>query len=232
MTERRVEGRIEGMPELWPPGVNRRTFLVSAGLAGICLTHSELSGAAEDGGGASQKTAAPVAARTRAKRYRFPTPGSDIPSGGAIIGIHAPMAQVLKVALDYRKYHTVLPRIEQSRVVGKTADATDVYMRAPILRGVAHIWLVGRFSKPLKWRGNGKKVLGRYVKGNLDGWHGAWKMYPCGPQRTVLRLELFIDVKIPVPSSLITPELEWAADKGVTAVRDIVECGESSVGSA
>ena len=66
-------------------------------------------------------------------------------------------------------------------------------------------------------------------KGNLESFEGAWKMYPCSSKRTVLRLELFLDVNVPVPDSWITPELAWAADKGVTAVRDAAECGMSSV---
>jgi ribosome-associated toxin RatA of RatAB toxin-antitoxin module len=166
--------------------------------------------------------------RSVAERYRIPTAGSEVDTGGAILGVHAPIDQVLKVVKSYGRYHQILPRVSASRVVGKTGQSTDVYLRCPILGGVAHVWGVARFT-PKKWGKKGKKVVGRYVKGNLDGFHGLWKLYPCSDVRTILRLEIFLIPKIPLPASVITPELEWAADKGVTAVRDIVECGESTV---
>lgn len=165
--------------------------------------------------------------RRTAFRYRYPTPGSGIDTGGAVIDVHAPLARVLAEVQRFDRYHAVLPKLEQSRIVNVHRGVTDVYLRAPILRGVAHIWGVARFSKPKRWR-NGLKIVGRLVKGNLDGWFGVWKMRRCGPA-TVLRLEMFIDVMVPVPDSWVTPEIEWAADMGVTAIRDIIECGEPSV---
>jgi hypothetical protein len=167
--------------------------------------------------------------RSTAEAYRKPTPGSPIDTGGALIGIHATMDEVRRVLQRFDRYHRILPRVEQSHIVGKTKKHTDVYMRAPILRGVAHIWMVVRFREPTRWGHKGEKLVGRYVKGNLDGWRGAWRMYPCSSTRTVLRLELFVDLSMPVPSSMVTPELMWAARKGVTAVRDMVECGRSTV---
>jgi ribosome-associated toxin RatA of RatAB toxin-antitoxin module len=198
--------------------------------SGLALSRRELL----VGGAASfdtSLTALPAQARNRsvAERYRFPTRGREMDSGGAIIGINGPMKRVLKVVQTYRKYRHILPRVEQSRVITKRAGTTDVYLRAPILNGVAHVWLQARFSPPKRWRKTGRQVLGRMIKGNLDVWYGAWKMYPCGPNRTVLRMEMFGDMEVPVPDEWITPELMWACDKGVTAVRDIVECGKSGV---
>jgi hypothetical protein len=40
---------------------------------------------------------------------------------------------------------------------------------------------------------------------------------------------MFVDPGLPLPASVITGELEWAADKAVTAVRDKVELGRSTV---
>ncbi|MBW2454231.1 MAG: hypothetical protein JRI68_06965 [Deltaproteobacteria bacterium] len=205
-----------------PSQPRRRDVLLAASLAGAaCFVPSIARAAGTDDKG-----------RLKAKRYRLPMPGSDIGIGGATLGIYAPMAAVLKVVLKYGNYDKILPRLEQSRIVGKEGDETDVYVRAPILRGVAHIWGVIRFGPPEPWAGEGKTLTGRLVKGNVEAYHGRWKLYPCGEDRTILQCEQFIDLKIPVPSSLVTPELEWAADKGVTAVRDIAECEESTVPGA
>jgi ribosome-associated toxin RatA of RatAB toxin-antitoxin module len=168
---------------------------------------------------------APAAAEPRAKvlRYLKPTAGSDIETGGAWTVVHAPIAVVRKAVQDYERYVQVMPRLEQSRIVGRKNGETDVYMRAPILNGVVHMWGVVRFSRPQK-SGRWESIVGRYVKGNLQAYHGVWRLYPCTPDRTLLKLEMFADIKIPMPASMISPELAWAADVSVTSIRDRSEC--------
>jgi ribosome-associated toxin RatA of RatAB toxin-antitoxin module len=161
--------------------------------------------------------------RAKAKRYRLNTPGSGIDTGGAVILIEAPQDAVLKVVQNYRKYRKILPRLEQSRVLKRHRGKTDVYLRAPILHGAVSIWGVARFGQPKPWRKDGKILSGKLVKGNLDAWQGRWKMRPMGPNSTALWLEMFVDPKVPMPDAWITPELMWASDKGVTAVRDMAE---------
>lgn len=191
--------------------LSRRTFLLGGSLV-LC---SEVSLAEEID-------------RRVARTHQIPTPGSPIQTGVGTIDVFGSMDQVLDVLLDYRKYHTILPRLETSRVVGKRKGSTDVYLRAPILRGLAHVWGLARFSPPRRRPSGGREIVGTLVKGNLDGWHGRWLLHPCG-KRTILTMEMFIDLKIPVPAKLVASELAWAAGKGVTAVRDMVECGESGV---
>lgn len=167
--------------------------------------------------------------RNKAERYQLPREGSDINVGGAKIAIHRPLDDVLKVVMSFRKYHQILPRLETSKLVARGPEYHDVYMRAPILRGMYNIWTVARFTEPLPHGRRGKKVLGAMRKGNLEAFDGRWQLHPCSDKRTILRLELYLIPKVPVPSAWITPELMWAADKGVTAVRDLAECGKSSV---
>jgi hypothetical protein len=162
-------------------------------------------------------------ASSTAERYRFPTEGSGIDTGGALIVVHAPMERVLEAVLDFGDYHEVLPRLEESRIVQKRAGSADVYLRAPILGGLVSVWGIVRFADPAPWAGDGLQVAGELVKGNLDAWSGVWKLEPMGPHTTALRLEMFIDVQVPVPDEWVTPELMWAADTAVTAIRDRVE---------
>lgn len=162
-----------------------------------------------------------------AVRYLKPTPGSEVQTGGAVIIVNAPLPKVRRVLLQYHRYKSILPRLEQSRIIDKNPEYADVYLRAPILRGVAHVWGVARFWAPQPW-GRGQKIHSTYVKGNLDAWRGMWSMYPCGSQHTVLRMELFLELKIPLPASMVSPELAWASDKAVTAVRDRAECRQTA----
>lgn len=166
--------------------------------------------------------------KAKAKRYRIDTRNSDIDTGAAVILVHAPLEQVLDVVLDFRKYHRILPRLEQSRIVRRNKGKTDVYLRAPVLNGAYNLWGIARFEPPKRYKSEGKLVKGRMVKGNINHWFGSWKLEPKDDQRTVLRMEMFVDPDVPVPDSWVTPELMWAADKGVTAVRDMAEDGRAT----
>jgi len=167
------------------------------------------------------------ATRVAALRFRRPTPGSGIETGGARILIHAPAAIVRKVLQRHDRYHRIFPRLEQSRVVTRKHGDTDVYLRAPILHGSFHLWAVLRFFAPRKI-GLEEVIDSQLVDGNLDAWRASWRLVPCGQEQSFLEMELLADVKIPVPASLITPELEWVADRAVTAVRDRAECAYRS----
>jgi ribosome-associated toxin RatA of RatAB toxin-antitoxin module len=173
--------------------------------------------------------ASTMEATATAKRYRLPTAGSAIDTGGAIIRIEAPMEDVLREVQRFDNYKNIFPRIKDTRVVSRKGETTDVYMRAPVLNDSTAIWAVTRFSKPKPWSENGKQITSRFVKGNLKAWRGVWKLQPISDNVTVLRLELFLDVKLPVPDEWITPDIMWACDKAVTAIRDTAEKGESTV---
>ena len=176
-------------------------------------------------GGAAALAPVPAQAAPRAKvlRYHKPTAGSDIDTGGAWTVVNAPLAIVRRVVQDYRRYVNVMPRLEQSRIVSRKKGETDLYIRAPILHGVVHLWAVVRFSAPKKV-GRWEMIAGRYIKGNLRDYHGVWKLYPCAPDKTLLKVEMFADIKIPMPASVISPELAWVADVAVTNIRDRSEC--------
>jgi ribosome-associated toxin RatA of RatAB toxin-antitoxin module len=169
---------------------------------------------------ASRNADVGVQASSTARTYSLATSGSSIDTGGAVILVDAPLAKVLEVVTDYASYHDVLPRIEESRIVGKRGGSTDVYLRAPVLGGVAHVWGIARFSPARRMVDGGRRIEGLLVKGNLKAFHGVWTLVPDGAGSTVVHLELFAEVDLPIPADMVTPELMWAAGKGVTAIRE------------
>lgn len=191
----------------------RRSLLAAAALAPLVPARASASSPDE---------------RPGARRYSFHRPQHRIDWGGAIIDVCAPMRDVMRQVLRYRDYHEILPRMKTSQVLQKDGDVAQVYLRAPILRGLASVWGVTRFEGPLPWKWGGEQVVASLVKGNVHAFEGIWKLHPCG-DATVLRLEMIIDVKVPVPRSIVTDQLMWASDKAVTAVRDMVETGRSTV---
>lgn len=167
--------------------------------------------------------------RVDAESFRLDVPNSHIDVGGAHIRIQRSMEDVLAVLKKFAQYKDILPRITKSQVLGRRGRTTDVYLEAPILRGLVRAWGVARFTAPQRWGEEGLQIEGKMVKGNLESWWGTWKLQPCGDDCTVLRLEMFVDPSLPVPPEAVSEELEWACGKAVTAVRDVVELGESAM---
>ncbi len=161
--------------------------------------------------------------RSVAENYQLPVEGSDLVIGGAVIGVNTTLDAVKKVLLSFRRYKDILPRLEQSRLVAEENGSVDVYMRAPLLHGLGAIWGIAHFPPIEPWRGRGIQLRGEFVKGNLKKWNARWMAFPCGGHRTLLKIEMFADIDLPVPVKWITDELLRSCRDAVTAVRDIAE---------
>jgi ribosome-associated toxin RatA of RatAB toxin-antitoxin module len=162
-----------------------------------------------------------LAASRSAERCNVAMAGASIRAGGAVIHVNAPMATVRKVVTDYGKYSRFMPRFEKSRVVEKRKDGTtDVYLQVPILHGAATVWSLTRFHPPVKEGADGERIEGRMVDGNVEDLRAVWHLRPVDATHTVLKCELLIVPKLPLPGNVVTPELEFAADQAVTASRD------------
>jgi hypothetical protein len=172
--------------------------------------------------------------RTHAtERYNVEMPGASIRAGGGMTAVNAPLSVVRQIVTDYGHYQEIMPRFEKSRVVGKTATTTDVYLQVSILHGAAKIWGVVRFGPPQKV-GDGERIEGRLQgPGNIDDLRAVWHISPLGDDRTLLKLEMLIVPKIPVPGSLVTGELEYASDQAVSKSRALAESryADSSAGA-
>lgn len=162
--------------------------------------------------------------RTRAaERYSVAFPGQSIRAGGAKIAVDAPLSEVRKVIVDFSRYAEFMPRFERSRIVKKSKEGVDVYLQVPILRGAATVWAVTRFEPPIV-EGGGQRIQGKMTdQGNVRDMQAIWHLQPIDQNRTLLKLELLIIPKLPLPASVITPELEYAAEQAVVASRDRAE---------
>src|SRR5262245_60507407 len=166
-----------------------------------------------------------LAARGKALRYAVKTlePANKIETGGAAILINAPIDQIRPIVTDYRHYAQLIKPFEQSKLLSKKDGVSEVYFEVPILHGAAKIWAVVKIAKPVK-DADGEKIVARYGnKGNVDDFRAIWRLRAVDETHTVVKLEILVDPKLPVPGSMVTPELSYAADKAVTAVRDRVE---------
>lgn len=165
--------------------------------------------------------AAPKSA-TKAQRYTVRTPYSSIEAGAARIDVAAGSQQVSEIVCDFGNYTKLTDKFDKSRIIGHSGANTDVYLQVPILKGAAKIWAVVRFE-PIH-AANGEQILaGHLIKGNVERLDATWKIRSLGDRQSHVELELLIVPKLPVPGSIVTGEVAYAADKAVTGVRDRAE---------
>jgi hypothetical protein len=64
----------------------------------------------------------------------------------------------------------------------------------------------------------------------LDDLRATWHVYPVDDDHTVLKLELLLVPRLPLPDSLITSQLAESAEDAVRACRDRAEALASASG--
>jgi ribosome-associated toxin RatA of RatAB toxin-antitoxin module len=179
-------------------------------LQGATLGIALASAAAASDGSQPRKT----------ERYDVKTQG--LSAGAARTVVLAPDGVVRSVVTDFSKYDSFISRFKQAKVVGKVGDKTDVYLQVPIMNGAVKIWAIVRFDPP-KQSGNDQVISGKMVKGNVKRLDAVWRIHKVNDESTELRLELLIVPDLPVPESLVLPEVRYAADKAVSGTRDEAE---------
>ncbi|WP_437320388.1 SRPBCC family protein [Sorangium sp. So ce385] len=189
--------------------------LIAFSLAVLALSLSPRAARAADA--ESEK----LASLGKALRYTLKTtgPASTIDTGGAAILIKAPLPTVRKIVTSYGSYKSFITSFDQSRVLAKRKGTSEVYLQVPILNGAAHIWTVADMSPPTK-DGADEVISGRHKRGNVADFRARWRLRAVDEHHTILKLELFVDPKLPFPPSAVTTQLTRAADKAVTAVRN------------
>jgi ribosome-associated toxin RatA of RatAB toxin-antitoxin module len=211
----------------------RGGFAVLAGL-GLMMTGRHVGAQAAPPSSTPSAASAPEATRLlashAAERYDVAVPGQKLRAGAAMVAIDAPFAVVRRLITDFAHYQDVLPGFQKSRVLGQSAAGTDVYLQVPILHGAATLWAVTRFTAPVR-EGNGERIDGkRNGPANLDDLRATWHIYPVDDDHTVLKLELLLVPRLPLPDSFITSQLAESADDAVRACRDRAEALVSADG--
>lgn len=180
-------------------------FVFALALGGLCLPSS--------------------AGATAARRYEVQMPFSDIKGGAAHTDIRAPIDLVRRVLTDYGRWGEHIKRFDKAHVIGRHGDSTDVYLQVPVMKGAAKVWGVVRFDPP-KTSANGEEVIvGHLLKGNIKRLDARFRLAKIDDQRTGLDIELLIvpDFFIPLPNSMVTDELAYAAEKAAQGIGDSSE---------
>jgi len=155
-------------------------------------------------------------------RFNVKTPYASMEAGAARVNVDAPEELVRSVVLDYKNYAHFMSRFDKSQIVGRSGDKTDVYLQVPILKGAAKVWAVVRFDA-LKQVDGGSVLTGHMIKGNVKRLDATWRLKKLDDTSTQVVLELLIVPDMPVPDSLVVPEVRFAAAKAVEGSRDEAE---------
>jgi hypothetical protein len=139
------------------------------------------------------------------------------------VHIAASVDAATRVATDYASYSKMIKQFEQSRIVGKTGDQTDVYMRVPILKGAGKIWAVMRFDAPRKVSTDEYVVTGKMVRGNVKRFEATYRIRRIDDSNTQLNLEMLIVPRLPFPNSTVAAEVSKACRSAVRQLRNATE---------
>ncbi len=144
--------------------------------------------------------------------------------GHAEILVAAPLAAVRQQVTAYNGYRDLAPdKFSRSRVIAKENGETDVYMQAPLLKGLIVLWQVMRFSPVRALGPDSERVEGRYVRGNLKDANVIFTMKSVDARRTLLTIDLLVLPNMAVPQSMVDEELRDAAAIAVEAMREKAE---------
>jgi hypothetical protein len=168
--------------------------------------------------------AARIASAGHSLAWNWTPPGRSDRFGHGETLIHAPVAAVRRVVLDFSHYNTLPPyAVKTSRVVGHGPDGSvDVYLQINVMNDMITLWDVTRFAPLQRGAGGNESVTGNMVpgKGNIDDASSVWTLHPVGSDWTVLKFDILLRPGLPAPQDKVDEELRKAAENVVESVRD------------
>jgi hypothetical protein len=174
---------------------------------------------------ARDNDAARLSAAGHSLKWNWTPPGRNNRYGHAETLIHASVADVRHLVLDFPRYKELAPSITTSRVVGHDPDgSTSVYLQMGVLNNTISFWNVTRFS-PLRTAGSEEVLEGQMIpgKGNIDDSAVIWTLHPAGEGWTVLKFDVLLNPGLPAPQSLIDEQLRDSAMDAVNSIHDRVQ---------
>jgi hypothetical protein len=199
------------------------SWLRAAASAAVLASLATLTFASPAHADAVDPDAARIASVGHALKWNWTPPGKSERFGHAETLVHAPLATVRRMVLDFGRYKDLASSITTSRVVGHGADgSTDVYLQMGVMNNTIKFWNVTRFA-PLRSDPQGTEVLeGQMIhgKGNIDDSAAVWTIHPAGPEWTVLKFDVLLRPGLPAPQSLIDEQLRDSAMDAVNSIHD------------
>jgi hypothetical protein len=175
------------------------------------------------GADAPDPDAVRIAAAGHSLKWNWTPPGRGDRFGHGETLIHAPIATVRRLVLDFARYTELAPSITASRVVGRDpSGAAEVYLRMGVLSNAFTLWSVIRFAPAQVTPSGAEVVEGQMVKGkgNINDAVLVWTLRAVDSEWTVLKLDFLLRPGVPVPASLLDEQLRDSAMDAVNSLHD------------
>jgi ribosome-associated toxin RatA of RatAB toxin-antitoxin module len=159
-----------------------------------------------------------------AKGVAVPIEGTDLVRGKSTIVVHAPIDKVREQLFAFAQYPEFMPHYQKAKVLGKApSGGRDVYMEIEALNGAVSFWTrVDMPRKPAMVDGT-EVYEAKMLDGNVKDFKAIWRVKKIDDATTELSLEVFLQPKLPLPTSILNSENLKGASAGVTAMRARIE---------
>jgi hypothetical protein len=158
--------------------------------------------------------------------------GKSASFGHAEVLVNATPERVLQIVTNYGQYKDLVPqKFSQSRLVGKDATGSDVYVQIP-MKGPLPITLapVLHFGLPQKVSPTTTVVEGKFVKGTyVKDADILFTIRQVSPEVSLLKLDLLITPTIPATQGMLDEESRDAALQAVDAIHDRAQGNRNTV---
>ncbi|HVY45610.1 MAG TPA: SRPBCC family protein [Minicystis sp.] len=185
---------------------------------------AELPHDAKPGNAAATDAQPTSPAPNDATSVAVPMEGSDHVRGKATIKVQAPIDKVREQVFAFAQYPEFMPHYKKAKVLGRApSGGRDVYMEIEALNGAVTLWTrVDVPRKPVVVDGT-EVYETKYLDGNVKDFKAIWRMKPIDDATTELSLEVYLEPRLPLPTSILNGENLRGAAAGVTAMRARIE---------
>jgi len=166
----------------------------------------------------TQRAAAEEATAIEAGNVAYP--GSDVSWGRAVTTVDLPVSKVSSVVTDYARYSEFIPRCDQSKVLSRRGDNAILYIQSKVLKNTTTFWVQLHIYKKVKKDSSTIVVEGRKLQGNVERAVARWELWPVdGGKRTRIAFQFFVQLDLPIPSSVVSDQNRKAARATLKALR-------------
>jgi ribosome-associated toxin RatA of RatAB toxin-antitoxin module len=153
-----------------------------------------------------------------------PIDGTDMVRGRSTIKVSAPIEKVREQLFAFAQYPEFMPHYKKAKVLGRApSGGRDVYMEIEALNGAVTFWTrIDMPRQPVMVDGT-EVYEAKMLDGNVKDFKAIWRVKKIDDASTELSLEVFLQPRLPLPTSILNSENLKGASSGVTAMRARIE---------
>jgi ribosome-associated toxin RatA of RatAB toxin-antitoxin module len=159
-----------------------------------------------------------------AKAVAIPIEGTDLIRGRSTVKVSRPIEKVREQVFAFAQYPDFMPHYKKAKVLGRApSGGRDVYMEIEALNGAVSFWTRVDIPRAPVIVDGTEVYEAKYLDGNVKDFKATWRIKKLDDATTELSLEVFLQPKLPLPTSILNGENLKGAASGVGAMRARIE---------